>query len=92
VTFLEAAIVILREADRPLTNHEITERALARGLIQTAGKTPEATMSAALYGASPDAGLRRDFRPGRRRAARGSVRWTYAAEPSRTTAAAHGRT
>lgn len=40
---------VLREARRPLTSREITERAVEQGLIAPAGKTPEATMSAALY-------------------------------------------
>jgi hypothetical protein len=49
VTFLEAAEEVLRDAKEPLRIGEITERALARGLIQTVGKTPAATMSARLY-------------------------------------------
>ena len=77
VTFLEAAEAVLRAAKRPLTTREITDIALQRGLLRTGGKTPEATMSAALYGALADAPIRREFAPGRRRAARGSVRWVY---------------
>jgi len=77
VGFLEAAVTILRRAKKPLTTREITEIALRRGLITTRGKTPEATMSAALYGAPLESRIRRDFTPGSRRAVRGSVRWFY---------------
>jgi hypothetical protein len=56
---------------------EITEIALRRGLVETRGKTPVATMRAALYGAPSDAPIQRKSSPGRRRAKRGSVRWAY---------------
>jgi HB1, ASXL, restriction endonuclease HTH domain len=58
MTFLEAAEVVLRTARKPLTVREITETALRRGLLETHGKTPEATMSAALYGGPPDGPIR----------------------------------
>lgn len=78
--FLEAALAVLREAGEPLTADEITRRALAKGLIHTSGKTPEATMSARLYTlvqAEGDAApIVRLAQPGRQRAVRGSVRWT----------------
>ena len=77
MTFLEAAEAVLRAAKRPLTTHEITDIALRRGLLRTSGKTPEATMSAALYGAPTDTPIRREFAPGKQRALRGSVRWVY---------------
>lgn len=77
MTFLEAAERVLRSAKQPLTAGEITEIALRRGLLQTRGKTPTATMSAALYGAPPDSPIRREFKLGRQRALRDSVRWTY---------------
>lgn len=48
MTFLDAAYEILKQAGQPLHYREITERALAQGLITTAGKTPEATMNAQL--------------------------------------------
>lgn len=76
--FIEAAEEVLRGERRPLTAREITELALVRGLIDTHGKTPEATMSAALYGAPADSPIRREFQPGRERAVRGSVRWIIA--------------
>lgn len=47
-TFLDIAELVLREAKKPLTYREITERALLGGLIKTNGKTPAATMSASL--------------------------------------------
>src|SRR5690348_1019614 len=77
MSFLEAAETVLRSAKKPLTASEITEIALRRGLLQTRGKTPAATMSAALYGAPPGGPIRRQYTPGRQRAVRDSVRWTY---------------
>lgn len=49
MTYLEAAIAILKEAGGPLHYRQITERALARQLIEPRGQTPEATMGAQLY-------------------------------------------
>lgn len=77
MTFLRAAETVLRSAKKPLTAGEITEIALRRGLLETKGKTPQATMSAALYCAPRDPPIRREFEPGRQRALRASVRWTY---------------
>jgi len=48
MTFLDAAREILKQAGHPLYHAEITRRALEQGLIETAGQTPEATMSARL--------------------------------------------
>ena len=48
MTFKEAARLILAEAGTPLHAHEIARRAIEAGLVATAGKTPEATMEAAL--------------------------------------------
>jgi hypothetical protein len=78
VTFLEAAEDVLRRARKPLTAREITEAAMARGLISPRGRTPEATMSSALYGAPSESPIQREFKPGRQRARRGSVHWRYA--------------
>ena len=50
MSFLGGAETVLRSAKKPLTAAEITEIALRRGLIKTRGKTPAATMSAALDG------------------------------------------
>lgn len=79
--FLEAAVAVLAEAGRPLTADEIVAHALERGLIQTEGKTPTATMTACLYTHVRDAErtrVVRVFEPGRQRAQRGSVRWSVA--------------
>lgn len=77
MTFLQAAEQVLRTAKRPLTAREITEVALRKGLLETSGKTPEASMSAVLYKAPADAPIRREYRKGPRRAVRDSVRWSY---------------
>ena len=75
--FLAAAETVLRTTGKSLTAAEIAEIALRRGLLTTHGKTPAASMSAALYGAPADSPIRREFEPGRQRAVRNSVRWTY---------------
>jgi hypothetical protein len=75
-----AAETVLRGALRPLTSKEISEMAIEKGLIQTEGKTPRATMRAALYAATkanPKGPIRREFTPGPTRAARYSVRWYW---------------
>lgn len=77
MTFLQAAETVLRNAKKHLTSAEITDIALRRGLLQTRGETPAATMSAALYAAPPESPIRREFEPGHKRAVRDSVRWTY---------------
>lgn len=45
-TFKEAAIKILKENKKPLHYKEITQLSLEKGLIETKGSTPEATMNA----------------------------------------------
>jgi hypothetical protein len=80
MTFLAAAEAVLKSAGRPLTTREVTEMALKRGLIAPTGKTPEQTMSAALYTAvrdKPGGTIQRLYRPGATRAARDSVRWVW---------------
>ena len=77
MTYLEAALSVLRRAKRPMTTREVTERALTQGLITPRGKTPEATMSAVLYEQLRlGSALRKIAQPGTIRAKRGSVRWT----------------
>lgn len=79
MTYLEAAITVLRSSPRPLTMPEIAERMLSEGLVITTGRTPVATLSATLYrslGKHPQ--LRREAEPGHQRPKRGSVRWTLA--------------
>jgi hypothetical protein len=77
MTYYEAALSVLRSAGRPLSTQEITELAVQRKLLAPGGKTPNATMSAALYARASDNGeLVKVSAPGNRRAKRGSVRWT----------------
>lgn len=47
-SFKDIAYQILKEAGKPLHSKRITEIALERGWLKTAGKTPEATMNAQL--------------------------------------------
>jgi hypothetical protein len=48
--FLDAAAVLLREGgNKPQSEEQLAQIALARGLIRTSGKTPGRTMSSALY-------------------------------------------
>lgn len=80
VTYRSAAAAVLKAAKGPMTCHEVTELALKRGLITTTGKTPAASMSAALYSAirtDPEGAIRRVYEPGPTRAARDSVRWVW---------------
>lgn len=48
LTYRDAALRVLTEAGKPLHAHEIARRALELGLVVTSGKTPQATMEAAL--------------------------------------------
>jgi hypothetical protein len=74
--YYEAAIEILKVAKRPLTVQEITDQAIETGLIAPRGKTPAATMSAALYVRLRNhPGLVKLEDPANKRAKRGSVRW-----------------
>ena len=75
MTYFDAAIAVLKTARRPMTTVEITAAALSKGFIYPSGKTPAATMSAALYvhARGARAAIRRQFRPGPTRAARDSV-------------------
>ena len=45
---IDAAAVVLAEADAPLHYSEITGRMLAKGLWNSGGKTPKATVNARL--------------------------------------------
>ncbi len=53
MTYYEAALRVLKFVGQPLTAREITDQAIEAGLIAPAGKTPYATMSAALYPPAP---------------------------------------
>jgi hypothetical protein len=78
MTYLTAAVSVLESAGRPLTTREILAAALEAGFLRPATRTPLKSLDAALYVAAHDAPapVQRLCRPGRRRARRGSVRWT----------------
>ena len=47
--FLNAAYLVLKDSDRPMSAEDITRKALDQGFLKTRGATPAATMSASLY-------------------------------------------
>ena len=78
-SYLDAAVSVLESCKRPMNVREIVAEAIRRGILRPAGKTPEATMSAALYmSVNKDSRARvvRLHEPGPKRARRGTVRWT----------------
>jgi hypothetical protein len=48
-TFLEAAEIVLRAEQAPLSTVEICRKAIDRGLLKSQGKTPEASMASVIY-------------------------------------------
>lgn len=84
MSYLKAAIAVLAAVRRPLTTRELTQEVLARGLVRPQSKTPEASMSAALYVHLAEVGTAarvvRVASLGNKRAKRGSVRWALAAD------------
>ena len=82
MTYLDAAVEVLEATGHPLTTREVIDEAIRRGLVKPTGKTPEATMSAALYchvlKGEPKK-VARVAEPGPGRARRGSVRWVASA-------------
>jgi hypothetical protein len=81
-TFLEAVFRVLHEAGHPLTTRELVDSAIASGLIDPVGKTPEATMSAVLYRTvRDDSRLKKLEEPGAFRAKKGTVRWALISWP-----------
>jgi HB1, ASXL, restriction endonuclease HTH domain len=77
MTYYQAAVKVLRSAQRPLTTREVADRALTQGLITPVGKRPHATMGAVLTRrAQTDPELVRIDERASNRAKRGSVRWT----------------
>ncbi|MBA2719676.1 MAG: winged helix-turn-helix domain-containing protein [Chloroflexi bacterium] len=77
MTYLEAAIAVLRDAKQPLTTRQVTDSAIVQGLIEPTGKTPDASMSAVLYAAlRSGSDLVKLETIGTKRAVRGTVRWT----------------
>jgi hypothetical protein len=80
VTFLNAGIAVLKESGLELTATEIVRIAIERGLIKSEGRTPDATLAAALYvyvRDNPHGPLRKLSQPGKTRARRDSVRWAW---------------
>jgi predicted type IV restriction endonuclease len=76
MTYYQAALRILRSAGRPLTTREITDLAVAEGLIAPTGKTPHASMARVLYlRVRTDPDLVKVVEPGVADARRSSVRW-----------------
>lgn len=81
LTYLGAAEVVLAQSGRPMTAREIVAEAVRRELLKPAGKTPEESLTAALYvqaQRSDHPRFMRLFEEGRTRARRGSVRWRLA--------------
>ncbi len=60
-SFKEIAYKVLKRAHRPLHSNKITEIALDRGWLKTAGKTPAATMNAQLVTDIGDNGNKSKF-------------------------------
>lgn len=84
MSFLNAGIAVLKESGLELTAAEIARIALDRGLITSAGKTPDATLAAQLYTYvrhNPHGPLCKLSQPGNTRARRDSVRWAWRERP-----------
>lgn len=80
MTFVQASIEVLREASKPLTTREVADTVLRTKHVDSRGKTPLASISAALYviSKSPNnPGVRRLAKRGPNRAMRGTVRWIW---------------
>jgi hypothetical protein len=45
MSYFNAAIKILEQANTPLTTREVADAAIKNGLVKPKGKTPRATMS-----------------------------------------------
>jgi hypothetical protein len=76
MTYIGAALQVLKSAGHPLTTREILDQAVRQGLITLRGKTPDRSMAARLYTrARSDPQLVKLESPGNTRAKNGSVRW-----------------
>lgn len=80
MTYLQAALAVLKQSKRTLSTNELWARIEEAGLVKCMGRTPQQTLSAALYRASAAEGpLKREYTQGvGGRATRGSVRWRVA--------------
>lgn len=61
MTFTDAAAIILGQENRAMSAEEIAQKAIAQGLISTAGKTPGATMYSLLWGENQRLGAHSRF-------------------------------
>ena len=80
MSFLKAAISILKETGREMTATEVARIALERGLVESSGKTPGATLAAQLYvhvRDHPHGPLQKIAETGASQARRNSVRWAW---------------
>lgn len=78
MTYLEAALQVLKASNQPLSTGELLDRMIRYKLVEVSGSTPQATLSASLYRAlGREAHLERVSEPGSGRARRGSVHWAY---------------
>jgi hypothetical protein len=77
LSYVEAAVEILRSEGRPLTSQEIIKLAVQRDLLHLKGKTPNSTLQAVLYVGyrNQNFPITRLAQPGHTKAKRGSVRW-----------------
>ncbi len=78
-TFLDVAAVVLSRVKRPLPSKEIIAKTREWGLLRSFGKTPDHTLTAALYldiAQGSKSRFSRLAKPGPSRAVRNTVRWT----------------
>ena len=78
MSYVTAAIEVLRSEGHPLSAEQIIELIIKSRLISPTGQTPGKTLEAALYvGArdNPDFPVERLAKSGPKRAIRGSVKW-----------------
>jgi hypothetical protein len=76
---LDAAVLVLREAGRPMNCKEVMEAMLAKGLWQTGGKTPATTFASAIIRETAAKGEKARFKE----VDRGVFKWPSSAAPHR---------
>ena len=85
MTYLEAALEVLKASGRPMTAEEITDTAISRGLLESGSKTPVRSMTSRLYRYvrdAPEPKIKRHAQPGPSRAIKGSVSWSFVTHTS----------